>query len=823
MIEQKKVLHMIGNAHLDPVWLWRWQEGYAEIKATFRSALDRMKEYPDFIFTCACAAYYEWVEMNEPSMFAEIKERVKEGRWVIVGGWWIQPDCNLPSGESFVRHALYSQRYFAEKFGVMSKVGYNVDSFGHHGNLPQILKKSGMDYYVFMRPDPREKELPASVFWWESLDGSRVLAYRIPIMYGNYGMKLPEKIKTVFAMSERESVDMMLFYGVGNHGGGPTIKDVNTILQWPDETERERLSFSSPNAYFSSVLKDAEQFPVVREDLQHHASGCYSAHSETKALNRRTEFRLVTAEKWAALSHQLTGLSSFAPEIGNAWKSLMFNQFHDILGGCSIKEAYEDSKEAFGFSLHTSAQVMNASIQKISWSIDTSKPSTSSLSKEKDWVLWEQENLGAPIVLFNSLSWEVTAPVTVTRKIAGVTNDENKPVPVQTVRASRTNRDDLWDTLFYATVPPMGYRVYWMYRDQTHEISPSTKVKTNGSTLENDYIRLEFDVSKGCISKLIDKNSGISVFAGNAALPKVIDEYKSDTWSHGIFKFDDVVGMLGDASVEVLEHGPLRARTRITSFYNKSVIQQDFIVYHDRPDIHVKVKLDWRERHKMLKISFPVNFNEPRITYEIPYGHIEKQANGEEEPGHNWVSLHGLHYDTSRAYSLSLLNNGKYSFSAFNNELTLTAARSPIYADHYATQRDSWCEYMDQGVQEFEYVLVPHEGLWNTNRIVQKSIELNVALEAIKETYHKGPLNREYQGISISSPNVLATVFKVAEDHDGYVLRCYECNGIPSLAEINLTSLHRQWTSKFSSNEIKTFHIPYDDTLPIKELNLLEM
>ena len=215
MSKTKKV-HLIGNAHIDPVWLWRWQAGYAEIKATFRSALDRMKEFPDFIFTSACAAYYKWVEENAPEMFEEIKQRITEGRWVIVGGWWLQPDCNIPSGESFVRQGLYSQRYFNEKFGIMAKTGYNVDSFGHNGMLPQILKKSGMDYYVFMRPGDHEKDLPGNLFWWESADGSRVMAYKIPFSYGNWSGKhsddpLRHKTLEVKKLAEEQGYDMMNF------------------------------------------------------------------------------------------------------------------------------------------------------------------------------------------------------------------------------------------------------------------------------------------------------------------------------------------------------------------------------------------------------------------------------------------------------------------------------------------------------------------------------------------------------------------------------------------------------------------------------------
>ncbi len=176
-MKKTKKLHMIGNAHIDPVWLWQWQEGFHEVKATFRSALDRMQEFDDFIFVSSSAAFYEWVENSDPAMFAEIQQRVQQGRWGIVGGWWVEPDCNIPSGESFVRHSLYGQRYFKEKFGRIARTGFNVDSFGHTGSLPQILKKSGIDYYAFLRPMPHERSLPSRLFWWEADDGSRVLTF----------------------------------------------------------------------------------------------------------------------------------------------------------------------------------------------------------------------------------------------------------------------------------------------------------------------------------------------------------------------------------------------------------------------------------------------------------------------------------------------------------------------------------------------------------------------------------------------------------------------------------------------------------------------
>ncbi|MFE5320839.1 alpha-mannosidase [Paenibacillus sp. NPDC056579] len=826
-------LHMIGNAHLDPVWLWRWQEGFAEIKATFRSALDRMKEFPEFIFTCAGAAYYRWIEENAPEMFAEMRQRVAEGRWVIVGGWWIQPDCNLPSGESFARHSLYSQRYFLQKFGVMAKVGYNVDSFGHHGMLPQILKLSGMDYYVFMRPEDHEKAMKSNLFWWESQDGSRVLTYRIPNGYTTRLQDgITEKIEALCELMQVQRIEQMCFYGVGNHGGGPTIANLHEIRSAREKLGAEAIVHSSPNAYFErltgsvNAAAELQRLPLVQEDLQHHASGCYSAHSETKASNREAEHRLITAEKWAAAAHQLLQLPYDAKRLQEAWECVMFNQFHDILGGCSIKEAYQDSRESYGHALHIAAETMNAAMQKISWSIGTMRPGIVSLTRDKDRTLWEQNNMGVPFVVFNPHSWEVTAPVQIPQQVKGVTDEADVPQQIQQVRASRTNGGDKHDTLFLAQVPAMGYRVYWIYREQPKLQNDAdqdyAELSATPTTLENGFIRLELEPHTGYVKRLFDKRHGIDVLAGPAAVPIVIDEHECDTWAHGTFAFRNEIGRFADAEVKVIEAGPIRAWLRVTSRYGKSVLRQDFMLHQDRPDVLVRVKLDWQERHKMLKLSFPVRVHNPVAAYEIPFGTIERPVNGEEEAGQQWLDVTGTTPNQEQSYGLALLNNGKYSFDVKDNDMRMTVARGAIYADHYG-QRDELCEYMDQGVQEFAYSLVPHKGSWQAAGIFRKAFELNVPLSSVIETYHEGALPQRYEGIRVTSKRVIVSAFKKAEAGEGFILRCYETSGQEATTTIELPLLGRKWTASFGKCEIKTFFLPLDPEQEIVETNLLEL
>ena len=825
-------IHLIGNAHLDPVWLWNREQGLAEVKATFKSVLQRMKEFPNFTFTCSSAVYYKWVEENAPEMFQEIKQKVEEGRWNIIGGWWIQPDCNIPCGESFVRHGLYSQRYFLDRFGQIAKTGYNVDSFGHSGMLPQILSKSGISNYVFMRPSHDEKDLPGPLFWWESMDGSRVLTFRIPFCYnqewGDPDSSDPtekQKLVATRSLSVQLGYDLMGFYGVGNHGGGPTISNLKMIEALQADWGEDSLMMSSPDIYFNDMRREKLDLPVVNGDLQHHASGVYSAHSAIKKINRLAENRLMASEKISAIAMHLTGLQYPIDRFERAWQQILFNQFHDIITGCCIKEAYVDVFNSYGEALNIAGEEMNSALQKISWSIDTSSGEDLPLSKESDWILWEHENRGVPLVVFNPLSWEVMTPVQVHRSVKGITDDTGTAQLIQHVRAPQMNLDDKWDTLFIGKIPAMGYRVYRIYKNlELEQPAPAGKLIITEAQVENDFIRLNFDPCTGFISRLYDKRINADILSGSGAVPIVIDEQDSDTWAHFIFEFNKDIGRFGNAEIKILETGPVRARLRITNHYESSTLQQDYIIYHDRPEILVNVNLNWQEKHRMLKIAFPVNINDPHAVYEIPYGFIERPVNGLEEPSQQWVDLSGIHQENNIHYGLSLLTDSKYSFSAKGNTISMTVVRSPIYADHYGyAERDAFCEFMDQGTQEFSYIILPHEKTWQEAGTVKKAYELNVPVVKIIETYHKGSLGLKMEGISISAENVIALVLKRAEDGGGFILRCYETAGKAVAATINLSLCNRQWPAGFGPCEIKTFFIPDNPDKDVSETNLIEL
>ena len=800
------VIHMIGNAHIDPVWLWHWQEGYQVVRATFRNMLDLMSEFPDFIFTCSSAAFYEWIERGDPEMFNEIRRRVKEGRWVPVGGWWIEPDCNIPSGESFVRQALYGQRYFKKKLGVTATVGYNIDSFGHNGMLPQILSKCGLKNYVFMRPNPQEnKEIPGYIFWWESEDGSRVLCYRIPFSYATSD-DLKDHIERVFKTIKAPVRDAICFYGRGDHGGGPTREDIETILQLNKREDMPRIIFSSPNRFFEKIRQQKLPLPVFRSDLQHHASGCYSVHSEVKRNNLKAEKLLCAAEKFSVIAATLFGREYPQESLTRAWKNLLFAQFHDILAGTSIREAYEDVRNIHGEALHRGSEELNYAIQTLASNIKT-------------------EGKGVPIIVFNPHSWRLRFPVEVEgiNGEGGLINDEGEVVPMQRIQSSSVMGRQR--VVFIADVPAFGYRVYRNI-DAKHEYKNLRKLVASDSFLENEWIRLEIDSKTGYIRCLYDKKNEIDVFNGDACVPIVLEDL-SDTWSHGVTKFRDEIGVFKDAKVSLLENGPVRAVVRIESRYNNSLMRMYICLYRDLPYIECRASVNWQEQRKMLKLSFPVNIDQPVATYSIPFGYIVRPCDGEEEPGQQWIDITGQAANKrgeKLVYGLSLCNDGKYSYDVKDSEMRLTVLRSPPYAYHfpYELEPNLTYRYIDQGWQDFNFILLPHRGSWRETRIVKLAEELNLRPIVVVDYPHKGDLQSSHSFIEINGGNIIVSALKKHEDSEDIILRCYETEGRETEAEIKLPFLKRKWTARFKPCEIKTFIIPRKPESKVIETDMLE-
>lgn len=792
--------HLIGNAHLDPVWQWRVSEGLSLIRSTFRSALDRMKENENYKFTSACAGYYFWIKKIDPEMFQEIKERVKEGRWGLVGGMWVQPDCNIPSGESFCRHFLYSQKFLKENFGKITNVGYNVDSFGHSVALPQLFKKSGINNYVYMRPtrETENMDLPEeNLHKWVSPDGSEVTAFRILELYN--GDLSEERVNLYLEKNQ----DQMIFYGIGNHGGGPSKEHLKQAEEW---VKKDGFVYATPDEYFDYV-KNTEM-PTINVDLKHHASGCYSANSRVKYENRRSESELASAEIFDTLAGLIVGGDFHNKEFEDAWQRVMFNQFHDVIAGCCIKEAYVDAYNAFGYARQKSQELTDFALQRIAGKIKTTDFLDADFSEMRD-RLWYREGEGSPMVVFNQHPFAVKSTVSFgAYSVTKVLDHNGNEVPFQMVRAPYTDGMNFKKCLFEVELPSMGYRVYYIYKKE--ENSAETKVATDlvatETTLENRLVKVVIDKESGAITSYLLKSENREFAKGELAKAIVCDDSNHDTWSHLINKLNDDIGAFGDGELNLIENGPLRATIKSITKYGKSVLTKYYTLYKDDARLNIRCVLDVDEEYKIIKLSFPVNVESPKVVYSMPYGFIEKNPNGEEDVAHEWVDM----VDSANGSGLGLINDGRYSHCAIDNDLRVIVARSCAYLDHYGKNaRDDEMEFIDKGEQEFNFILFPHTDN-ATADITNSGKVLNMPPVLIQETHHDGILPQEYSALELDKKNISISALKNSENNDGLVIRLCETTGVSTTATVNFKAINKNFELKFTANEVKTIKLTSD-------------
>ena len=803
---EKFRFHMIGHAHIDPVWLWPWSEGIAVVHSTFRSALDRLNETPDAAFISSSAQFYEWVSENDQGMIREIRTRIEEGRWNIVGGWWVEPDVNIPCGESLVRQGLYGQRTFQKLFGRKAVVAFNPDSFGHTSTLPQIIKKQGMENYIFMRPAPHEKNLPSDLFWWEGPDGSKVLTYRIQISYNDEG-SVRSRIENMLSKSASQPMkSFMAFYGVGDHGGGATKENIASILELKTGKKAPQIFFSTPERYFEEVRSQKDLIiPVVKDDLQHHAPGCYTAESSIKKGNRTSESALISAEKLAAIGSVAWDFEYPMEELTEAWKRILFLQFHDSLAGSSLYDHSETARNGFGHALDVAEQTTYKSLQKLEWQIPATDPASQF------------------IVAFNPHSWQVTANLeydlswNVQSVKSVVTDGTGRNLNHQWVSGSSEtgNRNKL---LVQTELPSMGYRQIRI------SSGPGSDARNNlgytQDSIENEYFRLSFS-NDGSV-RIFDKSEKTEIFSKDSeGFQALIIDDPSDTWSHDIKSFSKVIGKFSDTVLTILEKGPLRVKMRSVSKYNASVLTIDWCLYSGIKTIEAKVTLDWHEHLKMLKFSFPADVDSPSAVYETACGTIERAVNGDEDPGQRWVDIEGTRNE--KVKGLAVINDAKYGYSVHGSDLRISVARSAVYAHHNPRVLDMNAEHlwMDQGIQNFRMLIVPHSGKWNDINLPRIAEEFSAPAPVISQGIHGGKLPASGSFLSTSSENIVISAMKKSESGDSIILRCVETLGKGGPAKLDLNFADTSCECHFSPYEIKTFCIDRN-TGKVSELNLLE-
>jgi alpha-mannosidase len=798
--------HMIGHAHIDPIWLWPWTEGISVVHSTFQSALDRMNETPDFCFIASSAQFYQWVARNDPKMIGEIRKRIEEGRWNIIGGWWVEPDMNIPGGEAMVRQGLYGQRVLQSLFGRKATIAFNPDSFGHTGTLPQIIHQQGMNQYIFMRPGPHEKALPADLFWWEGADGTKVLTYRIRESYNESGAVKSRMERMLNQIQDQPVKSFMYYFGAGDHGGGATKENIHSIEELKAEKGAPAVFYSTPEKYFKEIMADESlNLPVVKDDLQHHAVGCYTAESEIKKGNRQSETALIIAEKITAVGSMVWGADYPKAELTKAWQRVLFLQFHDSLAGTSLVEHSQAAREGYGFAIDTAHQATYMAAQKLEWQVAAEDPDSQYL------------------VVFNPHAWEATGTIEYdfnwgTMHQSSRVEDENGNPLLHQWTGGSTETGSRRKLVVHAPVPPMGYRQLRLKDGEMPKREVTVHAENN--ILENEFVRIHF--FKNGSPGIFDKQNNSEVFLGeNGGCRAVVIDDPSDTWSHDIKTFNKEIGVFENAEFKILENGPLRAVIRAVSYYGSSTLTIDWMLYSGSRNIEAKVTLDWHEHLKMLKFSFPVDVEAPVATYETPYGHIVREANGNEDPGQRWIDVTGKRKEITRG--LTVINDAKYGYDIREGDLRISVVRSAVYAHHNPKVLDMNAEHlwMDQGIQTFRMMLVPHLGTWEENNIPRLAEEFSAQPVAIYQGIHGGSLPKSGSFLSVDTPSVIVSAIKQSEEGDDVIIRCVEVTGKPALATLDLGFAGRKWKGRFSPFEIKSLRIAKKSG-EIKEVDLLE-
>jgi alpha-mannosidase len=824
---------MVGNAHIDPMWIWDWREGMHEVVQTFRSAVDRLDEEPTLTFTASSASYYHWVEQVSPELFGRIKQLVAEGRWIVTGGQWVEPDCNLPSGESVCRQFLYGQRYLAEHLGVTATVGYNIDSFGHAGTLPQLLAGSGIGSYVMMRPGEHEKTIVSPAFWWEGVDGTTVPAYRIPYEYSTEGNHEAEVIRKrsaeLLGRSGELGYPLMAFFGVGDHGGGPTRLAMRTIRDLSMSSEGS-VAFSSPPTYFEALREDLArgqaELPRVTGELQWHAVGCYSVRASLKRANARAEDALVTAEKMAELCRALTGgMVDVRAELAEAWRGVLFAQFHDALGGTCTDPANVVVEQSLASAEARADRVATLAAHRVVEAVDTWVDG----AERAEGIQSAISGMPVPLIVFNPLSWPVTGVVSIPHPMAVATSASGHRQPVQKIPSGEITHSPT-RSLMQLSVPPFGYRRYWLHvvdpdpGAPTGDTPPAVAVADDpaGPSLANGLLRAVIDPGTGAVASLVvasEEVTGWELIADGGVLPVVIDDV-SDTWSHGTVRYQGEERPGDLVSVAVVEDGPVRSTIRTTWSLAHSTVVQEVSLYQGHPFVEVRLTVDWHESCQVLKVVVPTTIVDPSSAAGAPYGFVERPCSGHEEPMVHWIDL------SDGRRGLAVTSDGAGGYDALGARLRLTALRSPRVADHgwgWGNEDPVAYPVTDQGLHRLRFRLTPHLGTWADAEVARMAEEQRVELPIVLDTWHHGHLGPEASVMDVGGDGVVVPVVKRAETGTGCVLRVWEVAGRPSRARVSLPVHDRSWEGDLGRHQVRTLFVPDDPKGSVRDIDIPEL
>lgn len=762
---RRRKITFIGNSHIDMAWLWPRAETIEVVDMTYDQALEFMDEFSFFRYAQSQMQTYAWVEDRFPAMMKRLDAAVRKGKWIPVGGMWVEPDCNMPSGESFVRQLLYGKGYIRDRYGIDIRIGWNPDSFGYAWTLPMIFKGAGIDYFITQKIGWNDTtEFPHRLFWWEAPDGSRVLTY-FPFTYVDDAQPDVLADRMAQQQGQQEGLDDLLnLYGVGYHGGGPMREMIGRYQDMAKIKTFPSVEHAHPREFMEDMEeKHRGSLPIWNDELylEYHR-GTYTTQGEMKLRNRRMESSLERVEKLAALASALVPGTPYPDvELDGAWKRTLFNQFHDILPGTSISEVYVDARNDYDdaqFLLQAAeSEVLAALIAAVKTDGRT----------------------GVPVVVFNALSWERTQVVSV--RLVDVALPGAALAVLDSAGRWRPSQVVGEDLLFLAgDVQGIGYRTFWVVQDNGHGSGQEQAVEVGSQDghrfLRNDAVWAEIHPVTGALSSLVHRASGRELLqpAGGNVLQLLGDRPSQwDAWNIGYT--GEEWGVQSPVQITVLERGPVRAVVRAVRRIGDSVLTQDYVLESGSPSLEVRTHAIWREEHRFLKAAFHINVDAQTATFEIPYGTIQRPTRPETErekarwevSGHRWVDL----TERSGEFGLTLVDDSKYGYDLQGSTLRLSLLRAPKWPDPEA----------DQGEHQFRYALYPHAGDWRQADSYRRGMEFNLPLHpVVVKSPSGGNLPPESALLTTDADHVVLSVFKAVRDIETrprFAVRVHEVEG----------------------------------------------
>lgn len=823
----KTSLHLICNAHLDPVWLWEWQEGAAAALSTFRTAADLCEEFDGFVFNHNEAVLYEWVAEYEPALFARIQKLVKRGRWHIMGGWFLQPDCNMPAGESLVRQIAYGRRYFQRHFGARPTTAINFDSFGHTRGLVQIMAKSGYDSYIYCRPPIDQVWIPADNYRWVGYDGSEVICGRAYDMYLSALGKADEKVRKQMTRYDGR-VCAFTLWGVGNHGGGPSREDLKKLAVLMKQKSDFNVRHSTPEAYFKELKAAAARgdvkLPPHAKDLNPIMVGCYTSMSRIKRRFRELENEFYATEKMAAVSgaQSLINVKAARAELAAAERDLLFAQFHDILPGSAIAPVEEMALRVMDHGLEILSRLKTrcffalcagqkkVRINEVPVIVYNPHPYPVETIVECEYQLQDQNYSGTftDAVAVDARGREL--PTQIEHEASNLPIDWRKRVVFKArLEPSRINRFDC-----KLIVKP---------KKPAPQLTPASNGVIrfrNGEGLE-----VLINTHTGLVDKLAV--GGKAVLAENALQPIVIKD-DEDPWGMrkrqirkklGGFKLmnpQESARFSGVAAeklpgVRVIEDGPVRSVVEVTLAWGESRIAQRYLLPRHGTAVQVQMWVYWNEKDRMLKLALPLaeGFRKgAAFRGQVAYGVGELPDNGDEAVAQKWLAVVG----NGGKDALTVINDGTYGSDFDGRELRLNLLRSAAYAAHPIDGRpilpqDRFTPRIDQGERHFRFWIDAGPAAQRLQAIDREALVCNEVPMALS-FFPSGGGKMPKQGPVLSDNVVQMAALKEADSGDGLIVRLFNPTERPRATTLAFPAIGlRPQKLRLGKFEIKTLRL----------------